>query len=122
MRAPSASACDLTHTTLGWTSQVEAKLAKPQSAPAMTFSRPTAPAKRAMRWAISLGVLDDVGGVGDDAGDDALAVRELDALPCLPFVLVARVGGLEAVGAGVDRQPHDRPCASPPCRERAGRY
>jgi hypothetical protein len=45
----------LTQTTLGCTSQVEAKLAKPQSAPAMTFSRPTACAKCSMRSAISSG-------------------------------------------------------------------
>src|SRR5205085_11314165 len=55
IRAPSANAANLTQTTLGWTSQVAAKLAKPQSAPAMTFSRPTAPAKRPMRSAISSG-------------------------------------------------------------------
>src|SRR5215470_1576713 len=55
MRAPSAKAASLTQTTLGCTSQVEAKLAKPQSAPAITLSRPTTPAKRLMRWAIASG-------------------------------------------------------------------
>src|SRR5215469_9337887 len=50
-RAPSASAANLTQTTVGWTSQEVEKLAKPQSAPAITFSRPTTPAKRVIRCA-----------------------------------------------------------------------
>ena len=54
-RAPSANAASLVQTTLGWTSQEVEKLAKPQSAPAMTFSRPTTPANRAIRWATASG-------------------------------------------------------------------
>src|SRR5262249_24812726 len=41
-RAPSAIAANFSHTTLGWTSLNRTpEAAKPQSAPAMTFSRPT---------------------------------------------------------------------------------
>jgi Periplasmic binding protein domain len=40
-RAPSANDASLAHTIVGCTSQVVEKLAKPQSAPAMTCSRPT---------------------------------------------------------------------------------
>src|SRR5262249_7972272 len=39
--APSASDWNFAHTMLGCTSFEPAKVAKPQSAPAMTFSRPT---------------------------------------------------------------------------------
>src|SRR5262245_15614015 len=39
--APSASAWNFAHTMLACTSFEPAKVAKPQSAPAMTFSRPT---------------------------------------------------------------------------------
>ena len=38
--------------------------------PAMTFSRPTSLAYRTMRSATSLRMLDDVGGVTDDAGHE----------------------------------------------------
>ena len=50
-----------------------------------------------------LGMLDDVGGVADDAGDQHRALRQLDVLPHLPLVLVARVGPLEHEGAGLAR-------------------
>ena len=44
-KAPSASAANLAHTTVGWTSGAKlAREEKPQSALAMTFSRPTRPA------------------------------------------------------------------------------
>ena len=42
----------------------------------------------------------------DDAGDQDLARRQLDGLPKLPFVLVARIGRLERIGAGTDPQDH----------------
>ena len=45
MRAPSTSDCSFAHTTVGWISVDPAKEAKPQSAPAMTRSRPTTLAK-----------------------------------------------------------------------------
>ena len=51
-----------------------------------------------------LGMLDDVAGVGDDAGAEHLALRHLHALEQMILVLVARIGGLEAVAAGVDLQ------------------
>src|SRR6516164_5905144 len=41
IRAPSASACSFAHTMLAWISFELAKVAKPQSEPAITFSRPT---------------------------------------------------------------------------------
>ena len=53
-----------------------------------------------------LGMLDDVRGMGDDPGNERLALGQFDALPNPPFVLVARVGGFERIGAGVDPQ-HD---------------
>src|SRR5262249_56023478 len=49
MRAPSTSASNLAHTTLGWVSVEPANVPKPQSAPAMTFSRPTPWANRTIR-------------------------------------------------------------------------
>jgi hypothetical protein len=41
-RALSARAANFAQTTEGWVSSVVAELAKPQSAPAIKFSRPTA--------------------------------------------------------------------------------
>src|SRR4029453_7569056 len=55
MRAPSTSAPGLAHTPLGWISVEPANVANPQSAPAMTCSRPTARAKRPIRSATSSG-------------------------------------------------------------------
>src|SRR5215470_11601968 len=55
IRAPSTSASNFAQTTLGWISVEPANVAKPQSAPAMTFSRPTTFANRTMRWATSSG-------------------------------------------------------------------
>src|SRR5262245_27919526 len=55
-RAPCASASNFAHTTLGWLSGSRRACAeKPQSAPAITRSRPTARAKRTMRSPISSG-------------------------------------------------------------------
>ena len=48
-----------------------------------------------------LGMLDDVGRMADDARHDDLAVGQLDVLPQRPFVLVADIAGLEAVGLRV---------------------
>ncbi len=45
-----------------------------------------------------LGMLDDVGGVADDARKEDLAVGQLDVLPDLPFVLVPDIARLERVG------------------------
>ena len=45
-----------------------------------------------------LRVLDHVGGVADDAGQDQLVVGQLDLLPDLPLMLVADIAGLERVG------------------------
>ena len=105
-RAPSASAFSLTQTTDGWTSQVAAKLAKPQSAPAMTFSRPTAWAKRPMRSAISSGCSTMFEEWVMTPGISDLPSGSLTLFPDPPFVLVARVGRLERIRAGVDPQ-HD---------------
>ena len=51
-----------------------------------------------------LGVLDDVRVVGDDAGDEHLALGQLDVLPEPPLVLVAGVRLLDQVVARVDRE------------------
>src|ERR1700687_5674377 len=48
-----------------------------------------------------LGVLDDVGRVRNQAGYEDLVFGKLYVLPHLPLVLVARIGGLEAIGADV---------------------
>ena len=47
-------------------------------------------------------VLDPIREVADDAGDQDLAVRQLDLLPHLPFVIVAGTGRLERVSTDVD--------------------
>src|SRR3982074_554452 len=49
-----------------------------------------------------LRMLHDVAGMGDHAGADHLALRELDPLEQVVFVLVTRIGAFEAVGTGVD--------------------
>src|SRR5579883_378433 len=49
-----------------------------------------------------LGVLDEVGEVREDAGDEDLAVGQRRALENLPLVLVARVGGFDGQAVGVD--------------------
>ena len=53
-----------------------------------------------------LGMLDDIRGMRDDAGDDRFAFGQFHLGPHFPFMLVARVGGLERVGACIDPQ-HD---------------
>src|SRR5207245_3541617 len=55
-RAPSAIAANFSHATLAWVSlNRAAEAANPQSAPAITFSRPTILANRTIRSAISAG-------------------------------------------------------------------
>ena len=54
-RAPSTSAPSLAHWIDGCTRLVNGPWAKPQSVPAMTWSRPTRLASRTMRWATSSG-------------------------------------------------------------------
>ena len=51
-----------------------------------------------------LGVLQHVGGVGDDAGDEVLALGQGHIPPDPPLVLVADVGRLEAQPVGVHAQ------------------
>ena len=51
-----------------------------------------------------LGVLQHVGGVGDDAGDEVLALGQGHVPPDPPLVLVADVGRLEAQPVGVHAQ------------------
>src|SRR6266571_1837788 len=53
-----------------------------------------------------LRVLHQICRVGDDAGDNRLALRQPHRLPDVVLVLVTRVGGLERVGASVDLE-HD---------------
>ena len=98
-------ALNFAHTTVGWTSVVYiACEEKPQSAPAMTFSRPTSRAKRMMRSAMSLGMLDDIAGMRDHARHEHFSFRHLHTLEQMIFVLVTWIGRLEAVGAGIDLQ------------------
>src|ERR1700692_2145870 len=47
-------------------------------------------------------MLHDVGAVADDARSQDLALRQLDVLPDLPFVFMARIGGFDEVGAGTN--------------------
>src|ERR1700760_4855254 len=51
-----------------------------------------------------LGMLDHHVGMRDRAGDEDLAGRQLDTLEQMEFVLVARIGRLEGIGAGLDRE------------------
>ena len=51
-----------------------------------------------------LGVLDHRRGVGDDAGDEHLALGQADVLPYAPLVGVAGSGRLDRVGLGPDAQ------------------
>ena len=50
------------------------------------------------------GVLNDVGGVAHDAGNENLPFGQFDILPDTPLMLVARVGRFDQVGAGMDLQ------------------
>src|SRR5437763_16645720 len=46
-----------------------------------------------------LGMFDDIGRMTDDARDQHLAPGKLHVLPYFPFVLVARVGAFDHIGA-----------------------
>ena len=68
-RAPSAMAANFSQATLGCVSLKRMpEAAKPQSAPAMTFSRPTIRREAHDALGDQLRMLDQVGGVADDAG------------------------------------------------------
>ena len=98
-RAPSASASSFAHMMLGCTRRWNGPWAKPQSVPAMTFSRPTSLAQPHDALGDQFGMLDHIGGVADDAGNEHLALRQLDVFPHLPFMLVARIGAFDDIGA-----------------------
>src|ERR1700678_388616 len=51
-------------------------------------------------------MLDDVGGMADDAGNEDLAVRQFDFPPKLVLVLVPDVAGLDGIGLGLDPEHH----------------
>jgi hypothetical protein len=51
-----------------------------------------------------LGMLDQVGRMGDDAGDEHRSLRRLDVLPHLPFMLMPHVRRFEQIGTGLDLQ------------------
>ena len=95
--------------------------AKPQSVPAITFSRPTSLANVTMRSATSARVLDGRGVMRDDARDQDLAGRQLDLLPHVPLVLVAHVGRFDGIGAGAHLAGSDRRCPRAARRRHAAR-
>ena len=80
--------------------------AKPQSVPAITFSRPTSSGEADDAVGDQARVLDGDDVVRDHAGDQDPVVRQLPLLPHAPFVLVARIRRLDRVGAGLHLQ-HD---------------
>jgi hypothetical protein len=47
-----------------------------------------------------LGMLDDIGGVADHAGDQNFAGRKFHGFPNAPFVGVARIGSFEGIVPG----------------------
>ena len=51
-----------------------------------------------------LGVLDDVGGMADDTGDQDLPVGQLDVLPDSPLMRMTNIAGLDRERAGVNLQ------------------
>ena len=53
-----------------------------------------------------LGVLDDVGRVADDSGDQDLAFGQLDVLPDLPLMRVANIAGLDRERSGAHLKQH----------------
>src|SRR5271170_3196103 len=105
MRAPAPRAASLVHTTLGWTSHEVEKLANPQSAPAITFSRPTTPAKRPIRWAMASGCSTRFEAWVMTPGISTLPSGSL-TVPHAPLVLMARIGRLERIAGGFNPQ-HD---------------
>ena len=101
IRAPSTNAANFAQTIEGCTSFDPANDAKPQSALAITRSRPTMSAKRRC-VAPPARMLHQHGRLGDHAGHEHLVVGQLGPLPFLPLVLMPRVRGLERVAAGTD--------------------
>src|SRR5262245_37928208 len=67
---------------------------------------PDSPRKAHDALCDQLRVLHQIGRVGDDAGDNRLALWQSHLLPDVVLVLVTRVGRLERVGASVDLE-HD---------------
>ena len=51
-----------------------------------------------------VGMLDDIGRMRNEPRHQHLAVGQRHVLPHLPFVLVARISGLETIGADIDPQ------------------
>ncbi len=90
IRAPSASASSFAHTIVGCTRLVNGVCAKPQSVPAMTFSRPTSLARRTSRSGHQFRMLDDIADMAHDTGDQLAALRQFRGLPHAPFVFVAQ--------------------------------
>ena len=88
----------------GCTRRWNGPCAKPQSVPASTFSRPDQPGDAHDALGDQLRMLDHVGGVADHAGHQHAALGQLHLLPHAPFVLVARIGALDQVGAGAHAQ------------------
>ena len=72
--------------------------------PAMTFSRPTKLVKRRMRSATSSGCSTTLVAWLTTPGMRILPCGKFDLFPDPPLVLVARVGGLDQVGANADLQ------------------
>ena len=109
-RAPSTSDSSFAHITCGCTRWMCSICAKPQSVPAMTFSRPTIFASRTMRSATRRGCSTVVVWWVMTPGIRIFPGGSFDVLPDAPLVLVARVGALDQVGAGAhaQHQVHDR--------------
>ncbi len=57
------------------------------------------------------GMLHQIGGVTDDAGNQDLAVRQLQVFPDAPFMAVAHIAGLERIGLAVQLQHQVREVA-----------
>ena len=99
-RAPSLSEASFIQTILVSTCTRPANVPKPQSMPAMTFSRPTALGVLHDALGDQFRMLDEVRSRIDHARDDRLAVRQLDVLPDLPLVAVTRIGAGNDTASG----------------------
>jgi len=83
---------NFSQTTVSWTSvRYKACEEKPQSAAAMTFSRPTSLGEAQDALGDQLRMLDDIAGMGDHARAKHLAVRDFDGFEQMIFVLMARI-------------------------------
>src|SRR5687768_14636924 len=51
-------------------------------------------------------MLDDVGLVADDTGDEDLSLRQLYILPDHPLMFVARVGSFDGISLRINAQDH----------------